>query len=169
LKGVDGRSQGGSCFNRGQSVVTTTDWQIMCRPISSIPAVRQLSAGKSGLAKRSSPGSPRGGGSWKTSRATVARGQRASWATYCTVEETSARDNAQAAEVSSQHAWCGGAGDCVRKRVGSSAQEAHIGVEEKEFRTRWGATRERVRRRSAFVWRRERSGHAGVCAGHTGR
>ena len=40
--------------------MTTTDWQIMCRPISSIPAVRQLSAGKSGLAQRSSPASPKG-------------------------------------------------------------------------------------------------------------
>ena len=86
-----------------------------------------------------------------------------------TEEETCARDSAQAAEVRSQRAWCGGEGDCARKRLGSSAQEARIGVEEKAFWSRWGARRERVRRRIAFVWRRDRSGHAGVCAGHAGR
>ena len=39
----------------------TTDWRILCRPISSIPAVRQLSAGKSVGRSASSFGSPRGG------------------------------------------------------------------------------------------------------------
>ena len=38
----------------------TTDWRFLCRPISLIQAVRQLSAGKSRLAQHSSPGSPRG-------------------------------------------------------------------------------------------------------------
>jgi len=53
-----------------------------------------------------------------------------------TVEETCARDSAQAAEVRSQRAWCGGEGDCARKRVGSSAEEDRICVEERAFRAR---------------------------------
>jgi hypothetical protein len=44
----------------GRLLVAPTDWRILCRPISSTQAVRQLSAGKSGLAQRSSPGSTRG-------------------------------------------------------------------------------------------------------------
>ena len=51
-----------------------------------------------------------------------------------TVEETCARDSAQAADVRSQRAWCGGEGDCARKRAGSSAEEEHICVEERAFR-----------------------------------
>ena len=54
----------------------------------------------------------------------------------CTVEETCARDSAQAAGVCSQHAWCGGEGDCASKRAGSSAEEARICVEERAFRAR---------------------------------
>ena len=61
----------------------TTDNRLLCSPISSIPAVRQLPAGKSGLAKRSSPGLPTGeeGGSekpWKQRlRVKSARGEEA--------------------------------------------------------------------------------------------
>ena len=44
-----------------------------------------------------------------------------------------------------------------------------FGVEERAFRARWEERRERVRRRSVFVWRRECSGRAGVRAGHAGR
>ena len=54
----------------------------------------------------------------------------------CTVEATCARDSAQAAGVCSQHAWCGGEGDCASKRAGSSAEEALICVEERAFRAR---------------------------------
>ena len=48
----------------------TTDGRLLCRPISSIPAVRKLTADKIGLAQRSSPGSTRGkeggkGNLWK--------------------------------------------------------------------------------------------------------
>ena len=61
----------------GRLLVAPTDWRILCRPISSTPAVRQLSAGKSGLAQCSSPGSSRGeeGGKLREHirRATVAR------------------------------------------------------------------------------------------------
>ena len=152
----------------GRLLVAPTDWRILCRPISSTQAVRQLSAGKSGLAQRSSPGSPKGGGRWRTSRALVARGERASCAEQRTEEATYARgrkcENAlelrgrAPAEFSrpgvctvhtehalkqtrrprfgvcSQHAWCGGEGDCARKRAGSSAEEARICVEERAFR-----------------------------------
>jgi len=45
---------------RGRLLHATTDWRLLCRPISSIPAVRQLSAGKSVGRSDSSPGSPRG-------------------------------------------------------------------------------------------------------------
>ena len=76
---------------RGRLLHATTDWRLLCRPISSIPAVRQLSAGKSVGRSDSSPGSPRGGGRWKTSRATVARGERASCAEKRTGEATYAR------------------------------------------------------------------------------
>ncbi len=65
----------------------------------------------------------------------------------------------------------------VRERAGVSARETHgrkcavsaLGVEEKTFRAHWGARRERVRRRNALVWRRRRSGRAGVRAGNAGR
>jgi len=69
----------------------TTDWRSLCSPISSIPAVRQLPAGKSGLATRSSSGSTRGEERWKTLRATDARGERASCAEQRTGEATYAR------------------------------------------------------------------------------
>ena len=45
----------------GRLLYATTDWRSLCRPISSIPAVRQLSAGKSAGPRASSFGSPRGG------------------------------------------------------------------------------------------------------------
>jgi hypothetical protein len=64
------------------------------------------------------------------------RRARAGGGATCTVEETCARDSAQAAEVCSQHAWCGGEGDCARKRAGSSAEEERICVEERAFRAR---------------------------------
>jgi hypothetical protein len=42
-----------------------------------------------------------------------------------------------------------------------------FGVEEKVIARE--SSQGQVRRRIAFVWRRERSGHARVCAGHAGR
>ena len=251
--------------------VLSTCWTTFCAdPFLSIQAVRQLSAGKGVGRSTSSPGSPRGeeGGKIRQQRlrARSARGEKEkalhrNCAKKSTEEETCARDNTQAAEVRSQGAWCGGEGDCARKRAGSSAEEEHICVEERAFRARWGVRRAhggsekpwkqrlrvksaqgeealnlhcakkcrgrdvrvrvevrrapwrrricagggsrtrwvervgtsrrrrkcvvsslgveekviaressqgQVRRRSTFVWRRERSGHAGVCAGHTG-
>jgi hypothetical protein len=158
--------KGAAVSKQGRLLVAPTDGRLLCNPISSIPAVRQLPAGKNGLAKHSSPGSPRGGGRWKNSTATVARTERArregegAASQLCeethrggdvrarqhagggsTVEETCARDSAQASEVRSQRAWCGGEGDCARKRAGSSAEEDRICMEERSFRARWGARR----------------------------
>ena len=72
-----------------------------------------------------------------------------------TVEETCALS--QAAQVRSQRAWCGGEGDCARKRAGSSAEEERICMEERAFRARWGAqgTRGGRRIRSALEWQGE--------------
>jgi hypothetical protein len=106
------------------------------------------------------------GDAWKNSTATVARTERArlegegAASHLCeeahrggdvcarhridggsTMEETCARDSAQAADVRSQRAWCGGEGDCARKRAGSSAEEDRICMEERAFRARWGARR----------------------------
>ena len=67
------------------------------------------------------------------------RRARAGGGATCTVEETYAQNSAQAAEVRSQRAWCGG--DCARKLAGSSAEEEHICVEERAFRARWGVRR----------------------------
>ena len=52
--------KGPAVSTRGRLLHAPTDWRILCSPIPSVPAVRQLPAGKSGLAKRSSPGLPRG-------------------------------------------------------------------------------------------------------------
>jgi hypothetical protein len=59
--------KGAAVSKQGRLLHATTDGRLLCSPISSIPAVRQLPAGKSGLAKRSSPGLPTGeeGGSEK--------------------------------------------------------------------------------------------------------
>ena len=73
------QSKEAAVSTRGRLLHATTDWRILCRPISSIPAVRQLSAGK-GVGRNSpSSGSPQGaeGGRWKTSTATAACIERA--------------------------------------------------------------------------------------------
>ena len=64
------------------------------------------------------------------------RRARAGGGATCTVEETYARNSAQAAEVCSQRTWCGGEGDCARKRAGSRAEEVRICVAEIAFRAR---------------------------------
>ena len=68
---------------------------------------------------------------------------------------------------------CAGGGSRTRwvERVGTSRRRrkcvvSSLGVEEKVIARE--SSQGQVRRRSTFVWRRERSGHAGVCAGHTG-
>jgi hypothetical protein len=138
----------------GRLLVAPTDWRILCRPISSTPAVRQLSAGKSGLAQRSSPGSPKGGGRWRTSRALVARGERASCAEQRTEEATYARgrkcENAlelrgrAPAEFPGQ-AMHGALRAAGAREVGLCPDEIeHTGQQETALWARWGAHRERV-------------------------
>ena len=66
-----------------------------------------------------------------------ARRQRCGVAGRCDVHRGGdVRAVPQAAGVCSQHAWCGGEGDCASKRAGSSAEEARICVEERAFRAR---------------------------------
>ena len=178
---------------RGRLLRAPTDWRILCSPIPSIPAVRQLPSGKSWLAKRSSPGSTlerkvekfdsngcaHGAREATRRRRCIAIVEKFAAMVACTerarregegdalqlceeaqrggdvrarqragsgstVEETCARDSAQAAEVRSHCAWCGGEGDCARKRAGSSVEEESICVEERAFRARWGARRTHV-------------------------
>jgi hypothetical protein len=81
---------------RGSLLHTTTDWRLLCRPISSIPAVWQLSAGKSVGRSDFSPDSPRGGGDGGKIRKQLlrARGEEAlnrNCAEKITVEETCVR------------------------------------------------------------------------------
>ena len=131
-----------------------TDWRLLCRPISSIPAVRQLSAGKSVGRSDSSFGSPRGGGRWKTLRATDARGERASCAEQRTEEATYARgrkcENAlelrgrAPAEFPGQ-AMHGALRAAGAREVGLCPDEIeHTGQQETALWARWGAHRERV-------------------------
>ena len=157
----DDRSQGGRCFNAGTSVARDNRLVISVqthffryRQCGSCRQARALDAASLRLARR-------GGRKVEKFAATVtvARKERArregegAASQLCeeahrggdvrarqragggsTVEETCARDSAQAAEVRSQRAWCGGEGDCARKRAGSSAEEEHICVEERAFR-----------------------------------
>ncbi len=78
-----------------------------------------------------------------------------------TEEETCARDSAQAAEAP----WRRRARETARRQ--RTCAVSALGVEEKVIAQE--NAQGQVRRRSAFVWRRERSGHARVCTGHAGR
>ena len=55
------QSKEAAVLKQGRLLVAPTDWRILCRPISSIPAVRQLSAGKGVGRSAPSSGSPKGG------------------------------------------------------------------------------------------------------------
>ena len=118
--------KGAAVSKQGRLLGMPTDWRILCSPISSIPAVRQLPVGKSGLAKRSSPGSPRG-------------------------RKVENFDSNSCKKKKAMHR------SCAKKRT----EEERVIARE--------SVQGQVWRRIAFVWRRERSGHTGVCAGHTGR
>ena len=123
----------------GRLLVAPTDWRILCRPISSTQAVRQLSAGKSGLAQRSSPGSTRGeeGGKLQaTSEEQRLRAENAQVVRRSALgrRPTRARERAGVA---------GGAGSRRISRPGDSTGE-HTGQKETTLWARWGAHRERV-------------------------
>jgi hypothetical protein len=78
-----------------------------------------------------------GGGRWKTSRATVVRGEHASCAEKRTGEATYAGESARTR-------WsCRGARDLRISRPGDSTGE-HTGQKETALWARWGAHRERV-------------------------
>ena len=123
-------------------------------PFLSIPAVRQLSAGKGVGRSASSFGSTRGEGRWKTLRATDARGERASCAEQRTGEATYARgrkcENAlelrgrAPAEFPGQ-AMHGALRAAGAREVGLCPDEIeHTGQQETALWARWGAHRERV-------------------------
>ena len=126
--------------------VLSTCWTTFCAdPFLSIQAVRQLSAGKGVGRSASSSGSPRGeeGGRIRSNgcaqRAREARRRRRCIA----IVRRSAPRRRRARETASrrrkhrgERAWCGGEGDCARKRAGSSAEEDRICVEERAFRAR---------------------------------
>ncbi len=111
-----------------------------------------------------------GGGRWKNSqqrlRAGSVRGKKEkalhrNCAKKRTEEETCARDSAQSAEAP----WRRRARGTARRQRKCAVRA--LGVEEKVI-ARENAQGQ-VRRRRAFVWRRDRSGHARVCARHAGR
>jgi hypothetical protein len=140
--------KGAAVSKQGRLLGAPTDWRILCSPISSIPAVRQLTAGKSGLAKRSSPGSTRGR----------------------KVENFDSNGCAHGARKARRRRRCI---SVVRRNVPRRRRARE--TPRRRRKHRGGDVRARQcagsgRAQSAcLVWRRERSGHAGVCAGHTGR
>jgi hypothetical protein len=174
--------KGAAVSTQGRLLRATIDRRFLCRPIS-FDTGSAAAVGRQGRwTQHLFAWLAEGGGRWKNSTATVARTERArregegAASHLCeeahrggdvrarhragggsTVEETCARDSAQAADVRSQRAWCGGEGDCARKRAGSSAEEERICVEERAFRARWGAqgTRGGRRIRSALEWQGE--------------
>ena len=139
---------------RGRLLRAPTDWRILCSPIPSIPAVRQLPSGKSWLAKRSSPGS------------TLERKVEKFDSNGCAHGAREARRRRRCIAIVRRRAP-------RRRRARETAHRRRkcaviaLGVEEKVIARE--SEQGQVWRRRAFVWRRERSGHAGVRAGHTWR
>jgi hypothetical protein len=126
---------------RGRLLHATTDWRFLCRPISSIPAVRQLSAGKSVGRSDFSPGSPRGEEGGKL------REQRLRAESARVVRRSAPWRRPTRAGESARTRW----GERARKRarrisrpVYSKCTREHTGLEEKALRARWGAHKERV-------------------------
>jgi hypothetical protein len=121
---------GAAVSTRGRLLYATTDWRLLCRPISSIPAVRQLSAGKSVGRSDSSPGLPKGEDGGKLR-------ERASCAEKRTGEATYAGESARTR-------WsCGGSGRPPNFQARRSHGRAHW-QKETALWSRWGAHRERV-------------------------
>ena len=149
----------------GRLLYATTDWRILCRPISSIPAVRQLSAGKGVGRGAPSSGSPQGaeGGRWKTSTATAAcieRARRAGEGAASRVVRSGAQgkrptrggrkcENAlelrgRAPADSPDQAMNGALRAAGAREVGLCPEDKHTGQKETALWARWGAHRERV-------------------------
>ena len=135
---------------RGRLLHATTDWRFLCRPISSIPAVRQLSAGK-GVGRNSpSSGSPQGaeGGRWKTSTATAACIERArregEGAASRVVRSYAQGKRPTRGGESARTRWsCGGSARPPNFQARRSHGRAHW-QKETALWARWGAHRARV-------------------------
>jgi hypothetical protein len=123
---------------RGRLLHATTDWRLLCRPISSIPAVRQLSAGKSVGPSDSSPGSPRGEEGGKL-REQPLRAESAQ-----VVRRSALGRRPTLAGESARTRWsCGGIARPPNLPARRSHGRAHW-QKETALWARWGAHRERV-------------------------
>ena len=122
---------------RGRLLHATTDWRFLCRPISSIPAVRQLSAGKSVGRSDSSSGLPRGGGTVETLREHRLRALQV-------VRSIALGRRPTRGGESARTRWsCGGSARPPNFQARRSHGRAHW-HKETAFWARWGAHRERV-------------------------
>ncbi len=167
---VDGSSQRSSCFQAGTSVGRSNRRANSVQPHffdsgSAAAAGGQERAGQT-LFARLVTGEEGGKLRQQQLCARRARGKKKkalhrNCAKQRTEEETCARDTAQAAEAP----WRRRARETARRQ--RKCAVSALGVEERVIARE--SAQGQVRRRSAFVWRSERSGHAGVCAGHTGR
>ena len=152
-----GRSQGRPLFQRGDVCCMQQQTGEFCAdPFVSIPAVRQLSAGKSAGPSASSSGSPRGGRTVENFESNGCARRRciASCAEQRTGEATYARgrkcENAlvlrgRAPADSPDRAMNGALRAAGAREVGLCPDEIeHTGQQETALWARWGAHRERV-------------------------
>jgi len=125
---------------RGRLLHATTDWRLLCRPISSIPAVRQLSAGKSvsaatlRLARQGGRKVENFESNGCARRACKLCGEAHWGGDLCAQEKV--RERAGVAE--------GGRARRISRPVYSKCTGEHTGQKETALWARWGAHRERV-------------------------
>jgi len=152
---VDSRSQRSRCFHAGTFVARdnrrSTSVQthfFRYRQCGSCRQAKALDAAPLRLARQ-------GGRKVEKFATTVARKERAR------------REGEGAVSQLCEEAHRGGDVRARQRAGGGSTVESALGVEEKVIARE--SAQGQVRRRIAFVWRRERSGHARVCAGRAGR
>jgi hypothetical protein len=170
----------------GRLLVATTDWRILCTHypfnFGSVSTVdRKLFRSADAWDGFSFAGSPTGeeGGSekpWKQRlRVKSAQGEEAlnlHCAKKCRGRDVRVRVEVRRAPWRRRIRAGGGPRTRWGERVWTARRRRKcavsvLGVEEKVIARE--SAQGQVRRRIAFVWRRERSGHARVCAGHAGR
>jgi hypothetical protein len=141
---------------RGRLLHATTDWRLLCRPISSIPAVRQLSAGKSVSAatlRLARQGGEEGG---------KLREQRLRAESAKVVRSSALGRRPTRGGESARTRWsCGGSTRPPNLQARRSHGRAHW-QKETALWARWGAHRERVgqtRRQRLGVARRSANTH----------
>ena len=143
---------------RGRLLHATTDWRFLCRPISSIPAVRQLSAGKSVGRSDSSSGLPRGGGTVENfeSSGCARRGRRLCGASHWGGDLRAGEKVRECAGV---------AGEARARRISRPGDRTgeHTGTRRRRF-GRAGVHTENAWKQT----RRQRFGVAGRCDVHRG-